>query len=94
MKKPEAVKVVVEVLKTVQQVSGREIGEISEKTCPIGDLDGFDSLCGVEASVELSEKLDFELPGTNVFVNEKGTKALTVGEIAEAICQRVEEAEK
>lgn len=91
MKKTEAVKVVVDVLKTVQQISGRKVGEITVSTCPIGDLEEFDSLNGVEASAELSSQLGFELPGVNAFVNEQGTKALTVDEIAEAICKVAEE---
>lgn len=86
----EATKEVVDVLKTVQELSGRQVGEITGSTCPIGDLDQFDSLNGVEASVELSSRLGFELPGVNAFVNETGTKALTVNEIAEAICNVAE----
>lgn len=94
MTKEKAIQEIVAVLKFVQEMSGREVGEIDEKTSPIGDLAGFDSLCGVEASVYLSEKLEIDIPGTNAFVNEKGTKALTVGEMAEAICQSVEKAGK
>jgi len=91
MKKTEAVKVVVDVLKSVQKISGREIGEITGSTCPIGDLDGFDSLSGVEASAVLSGRLGFELPGVNAFVNEKGANALSVNQIADAICKVAEE---
>jgi acyl carrier protein len=86
MEKTDAVGVVVRVLKTVQELSGHQAVEISDSTCPIGDLIQFDSLCGVEASVLISTELGFELPGVNAFVNEQGTKALTVGEIADVIC--------
>ena len=91
MKKPEAVKVVIDVLTSVQKVSGREVGEITSSTCPIGDLDGFDSLNGVEASALLSDRIGFELPGVNAFVNEKGTNALSVNQIADAVCKATEE---
>ena len=92
MQKSEAVRVVIDVLTFVQELSGRKVGDITEQTCPIGDLDEFDSLSGVEASAELSDKLGFELPGTNAFVNEQGTRALTVGEMAEVICKFDKEA--
>jgi hypothetical protein len=44
-------------------------------------------LNGVEATVELSDRLGIDLPGVNAFVTEKGTKALTVSEVADAICR-------
>ena len=87
MGKTDAIRKVTEVLQSIQELSGREVGEITRETCPIGDLDQFDSLSGVEASAELSSQLGFDLPGTNAFVNEQGTKALTVDEIADAICK-------
>jgi acyl carrier protein len=92
MKKTEAVKVVIDVLKSVQEISGREFGEIVVSTCPIGDLDGFDSLSGVEASAVLSDRIGIELPGVNAFVNQNGTKALSVNQISDAICRVAEEA--
>lgn len=92
MKKAEAVNVVIDVLKWVQEISGREVGEIVGSTCPIGDLAEFDSLSGVEASAVLSDRIGFELPGVNAFVNEQGTKALSVNQIADAICKVAEEA--
>lgn len=92
MNKNEAVEAVIEVLKSVQELSGRKVGEITGSTCPIGDLDEFDSLSGVEASSMLSDRIGFELPGVNAFVNEEGTKALSVNQIAEAICKGAAEA--
>lgn len=85
MNRTDAVKIVSEVLTEIQAISGRDPTRISESTCPIGDLDQFDSLNGVEATVELSDRLGIELPGVNAFVNESGTKALTVAEIADGI---------
>jgi acyl carrier protein len=87
MEKAEAVRVVVEVLTDIQTISGHAAPRISGSTFPIGDLDQFDSLNGVEATVELSDRLGIDLPGVNAFVNEDGTKALTVSEIADGICK-------
>lgn len=92
MEKAEAAKIIVETLNSIQLISGRTIGEITGSTCPIGDLDGFDSLCGVEASFMLSSQLGFELPGVNAFVNEQGTKALSVDQIADTLCNLTVEA--
>lgn len=86
MKKSEVIQNIVDVLTGIQAMSGRAIVPISEKTCPIGDLDQFDSLNGVEATVELSSRLGVDLTGVNTFVNASGTKALTVSDVAECIC--------
>jgi acyl carrier protein len=87
MNKAEAVIIVTDVLTAIQEISGRERTSISESTCPIGDLAQFDSLNGVEATVELSDRLGIDLPSVNALVNESGTKALTVSEIADGICK-------
>jgi acyl carrier protein len=86
MTKADVEKVIVDVLSHIQQLSGRGVAKITASTCPIGDLEQFDSLSGVEATVELSSRLGFELPGVNAFVNQQGTRALNVGEVADGIC--------
>ena len=85
MNHAEVVSVLLDVLTSIQQNSGRDIAAISGDTCPVGDLDGFDSLNGVEATVELADRLGIEISGTSVFVNESGTKALSVTEVAERL---------
>lgn len=85
MNHAEVVSVLLDVLTCIQQNSGRDIAAISGNNCPIGDLDGFDSLNGVEATVELADRLGIEISGTSVFVNESGTKALSVTEVAERL---------
>ena len=87
MDNDKVMKVIAEVLANVQTSSGREAVLVTGNTCPIGDLDGFDSLNGVEASVELSERLGIDLPGVNAFVNEEGSRALKISEIACNICK-------
>ena len=87
MNKAKVIEVIANVLTELQSISGRESVPISGTTCPIGDLDGFDSLNGVEATVELSDRLDLDLPGVNGFVNEQGNKALTLSQVADNICK-------
>ena len=85
MNRVEVVNLLLGVLVTIQQNSGRTAILIHENTYPIGDLDGFDSLNGVEATVELIHRLGIEISGASVFVNEFGTKALSVSEVAERL---------
>lgn len=87
MNKTEAIRVIIDVLTDIQLTSGRAPTQISKDTCPISGLEQFDSLNGVEATVELSDRLDIDLPGVNAFMNDDGTQALTVSEIADSICK-------
>lgn len=93
MDKDQVIKVITDVLADMQSTSGRKPATVTGNTCPIGDLDGFDSLNGVEASVELCDRLGVDLPGVNAFVNEQGTRALKVSEIASNICKAANAAE-
>jgi acyl carrier protein len=70
------------VLRQVQKTSGRPCPEITDATKPVGDLQGFDSLLAVEATVLLEQKLGCtiaEIP----FFSETGTRALRVSAIVE-----------
>lgn len=87
MNKSKIIEVITQVLHDLQSASGRGGTQITQGTCPIGDLDQFDSLNGVEATSELSERLGFDLPGVNIFVSDDGTKARTVTETADCICE-------
>lgn len=93
MRKDEVVATIVDVLAEFQSMGGRPATQITGNTCPIGDLAEFDSLNGVEATVELSDRLGIDLPGVNAFANESGTKALTVSEVADTICTLAAEKE-
>lgn len=57
MKKAEIAALVLSVLKEVQEISGREWTELHGYSSPIGALDGFDSLAGMEATALIEEKL-------------------------------------
>ena len=84
---PEAVeRVIIEVLVDIQASSGRANAPIDGETKPIGDLPGFDSLSGLEATVELAARLGCAIPDdVNLFVHERGTRALRVREIAQRL---------
>ena len=83
---------VLEVLREVQALSGREWAGLPLTSNPFNDLDGFDSLCSVEATVMLEEKLGLgELKATSFFVSEDGKCGLTIAETAQFIQKLTEE---
>ncbi len=86
MGREEVVGKVVEAVRQVQEISGREVGTIGPGTHPLGDVEGFDSLSGIEATVILSESLDQDLPDS-VFVSEDGRQTLSISEIADKLCE-------
>ena len=84
MDKQEIVTKVVQTVAQVQEVSGRPSAGIGPSTRPVGGVEGFDSLSGVEATVMLSESLGVDLPDNyNPFISNDGKRALSVGEIAD-----------
>ena len=84
MEKQAVITKVVEAVAQVQEASGRQNSGIRSSTCPVRDVEGFDSLSGVEATVILSESLGVDLPD-NTFVSKDGRRALSVTEIASNI---------
>ena len=86
MDNQEIVTKVVQTVAHVQEMSGRPSAGIGASTRPVGGVEGFDSLSGVEATVMLSESLGVELPEDyNPFFSTDGKRALSVGEIADTL---------
>ena len=86
MDKQEIVTKVAQTVAQLQEMSGRSSAGIGVSTCPVGGVEGFDSLSGVEATVMFSESLGVDLPeDCNPFISEDGTRALSVGEIADTL---------
>jgi hypothetical protein len=84
MNRDEILRCLVETVVEVQQLSGCTAMEVNAKTSPIHDLDGFDSLRGVETTVLLAAKLKCEFKAgkgdVNVFISKDGRRALSVEE--------------
>ncbi len=77
---------VLEVLKEVQELSGRKWEGLSPGGKPIGSLAGFDSLCSIEATVMIEQKLGgAPLGACSLFVSEDGLNALSLEEISQYI---------
>jgi acyl carrier protein len=78
---------VIKVLKEVQRISGRPCGALTGGTTPIGELAGFDSLSGVEATVMIEAELGCKFKTDNVLVRDtdEGRGVLTITQAAEQI---------
>jgi len=85
MTRNDVLRTLIVVLNDIQRSSGQEVVDISLTSYPIGDLPGFDSLNGAEATAELSSRLGVDLPGVTVFADQKGRRALHVSEIVDNI---------
>jgi acyl carrier protein len=88
---PEDVKVkLIEVLQEIQSDSGYEATLITGKTCPMTELEGFDSLLCIETTVMLADKLSVEIPNDrNIFLSKNGKQWLTIDESVAVVCEIV-----
>ena len=83
----QVITVITKVLEDLQRTSGRPCGALTATTTPIGDLAGFDSLSGIEATVMIEATLGCTFKTDNVLAQDtpEGRSALTVGEAASQI---------
>jgi acyl carrier protein len=85
MKPNEISAVLIAVIKESQVLSGRSWHPLRDDSKPIGALEGFDSLCALEATTILEEKLGCSFGDESIFVSSDGVRALTVTEITTRI---------
>lgn len=77
--------IIIDVLSEIQALSGRESIPMSSTTCAIGELPGFDSLNGIEATLEISSRLGYDFDVDNLLVDDSGDRALTIHEAADRV---------
>jgi acyl carrier protein len=77
------------VLREVQTISGRDCPRLADATKPIGDLDAFDSLTAVEATVLLELELNCKIAQGTPFISASGKRALTVAEAVERLAKLI-----
>ncbi len=82
MNQTEIEKMLIAIVCRLQELSGREKVPVTAKSKPLLDMPGFDSLNGVEATVEIFDELKLDLGFNDVFVAEDKNKALTIREAA------------
>lgn len=76
------------VLQSIQSDSGYSEKQISGATCPLCDLEGFDSLICPVAIGMLSAELGVEIPNNkNIFLSEDGKLPLTLDESVGIVCK-------
>ena len=86
MTRNEVIKVIIEKLTEIQEIGDHEKVPISNKTIPIGELPGFDSMNGVECASMIDEVFGIGDIG-NICASKDGKRALTVSEIADRILE-------
>lgn len=70
----------IRIVRNIQELSGREQVHVTPETRPVLDMPGFDSLNGVEVTVDVLDELKIDVGFNNVLVDE--AKALTVAQAA------------
>jgi acyl carrier protein len=91
MNQTELEEILIEVVCRLQELSGREKVSVTSDTKPVLDMPGFDSLNGVEATVEVLDRLKLDLGFNDVFIAEDKNKALTIREAAARLCASMEQ---
>lgn len=81
---------VIAALKEVQQLSGRAWADLNPSSKPIGELDGFDSLASIEATVVIEGKLGCKIEQNSLFISDDETRALTIRQICERLAEVLE----
>lgn len=66
----------------VQNLSGRSCPRLGLTSKPIGDVEGFDSLMALEATICIEEQLGWKLTNGNPFISVDGTQALNLADVA------------
>jgi len=80
MNKEEIEQMLINVVRELQELSGRDMVKISVGTRPIEDVPGFDSLNCVEATIDAASRLGKEVNFNNVFFDDN--KSLSIQEAA------------
>ncbi|XXX80082.1 hypothetical protein WMF30_15045 [Sorangium sp. So ce134] len=80
----------VKVLIDVQQLSGCQYPALEDSTRPIGDLEGFTSLRGLEVTVRLEQALGCSFGKENLFVSDSKRRAVRLKEVVDRIVKSLE----
>ena len=81
MSNGEIERLLIDAVLAIQKMSGRKDVAMTASTRPLLDIPDFDSLNGVEATIETGGKLNFDIPFNNIFLNES-KRALSIKEAA------------
>jgi acyl carrier protein len=76
----------------LQELSGRSPATITPDSVPLEELEDFDSLNGVEVTVDIFEQIELEIEFNNIFVLDD--KPLSIRDAAARISEHVVKAGK
>jgi len=80
----------IEVLEAIQCDSGYVLVAMVGSTCPLTDLEGFDSKIWPVAISQLAKSIGVSIPNRkNIFVSTNGRQRLTIDQIAVEVCKLV-----
>lgn len=85
MELSEIESLVISVLEEIQAISGRPPIAISRATCPLTDLENFDSLNAVEATIALEGKLGTTFATNNILLDDDGKTPLNIAGITKRL---------
>ncbi len=78
----------IETLQSIQADSGYATTVITGTTCPLRDLEGFDSQVAPLAISMLARALGVKIPNSkNIFLSTDGRQQITIDGVAQVICQ-------
>jgi len=58
---------------------------IDDRTCPVGGVEGFDSIAGIAATIHLEQQLGLSDLRDNVFLSPDEKRAQSLGEIVDEL---------
>ena len=80
----------IDVLQSIQSDSGYDVSQIQGNTCPLNDLEGFDSMLWPAAISMLSSTIGKNIPNcSNIFLSKDGKHPLTINESAALVCEMI-----
>jgi len=83
--------ILVRCIKEIQELNGLPISDVQDSTCPVEDLEGFDSLIMIELVVQLSSLIGLELEDEIFYANPESAQgrmsSLSIRDIVESIYQ-------
>ncbi|MCL4400577.1 acyl carrier protein [Candidatus Parvarchaeota archaeon] len=78
-------------IEEIQKLNGLPLSDVLDSTCPVGDLEGFDSLIMIELVVQLSSLIGLELDDEIFYAKPESAQgrmsSLSIKDIVESIYQ-------
>jgi hypothetical protein len=86
MNKETVTTIVIQAICEIQEMGGQPVDQIGLDTCPIGGLEGFDSLNSLEATCLISERLGFDVD-TRLFIPSGNGDPISIKAVVDRICE-------